>query len=399
MMRTHHLFIAALSGRALAQAAQEASIACTVADCFGDADTIAFAEHWNDVCAVDSLDINAQAVCAALRACARAHADEQLIVITGSGFEANLTALKALENTAHEVGAVCAFNSSEVMQNLLDPLRFFAAVRASGALHPRTQIEPPEDAQGWLIKQVGGQGATHVRPANQAKFSSANSLVKPIYCQEEHSGCERSICFIAKYSGVVSLGFNLQLVDRTNDQGFCYRGALGGDALASALPESLRTSLLESLAQLCKHFNLRGLGSLDFIEHEGRAYVLEINARPTASFELYAAKLALIEHLAAFGVHVLCDTKKTNELVQCRGHRYVFAQRSVAWTELHDKAIASIAAQITDRPRADSAIPEGAPLCNLHASGASIVAVHSELLALEHKLLALIASAEWKEAA
>jgi uncharacterized protein len=397
MMHTHHLFIAALSGRALAQAAHEAGIACTVADCFGDADTQAYAENWSDVSVTDAFEINAQAVRAALRACARAHADEQLIVITGSGFEANLTALKALENTAHEVGAVCAFNSSEVMQNLLDPLRFFAAVRASGALHPRTQIEPPEDAQGWLIKQVGGQGATHVRPANQAKFSSANSLVKPIYYQEERSGCERSICFISKYSGVVSLGFNLQLVDRTNDQGFCYRGALGG--------ETSSPPLLESLAQLCKHFNLRGLGSLDFIEHEGRAYVLEINARPTATFELCNAKHALIQHLEAFGVQGLSEVKDSDALAPCAGHRYVFAPQLITWHERHVQAISSgieragIAARISDWPRVGTSIPEGAPLCNLHASGASQEAVHSELIALEHTLLALIATAQWKEAA
>jgi uncharacterized protein len=401
MMHTHHLFIAAFSGRALAQAAHAAGIACTVADCFGDADTLAFTQHWSDVCAVDALEINAQAVCAALRACAQVHAGAQLIIITGSGFEANLAALKALENTAYEVGALCAFNSSEVLQNLLDPLRFFAAVQASGASHPRTQIEPPEDTQGWLIKQVGGQGATHVRPANQAKFSSANSLIKSIYYQEEHNSCERSICFIAQYSGVVSLGFNLQLVDRTNDQGFCYRGALGGDAQASALPESLRTSLLESLAQLCKHFNLRGLGSLDFIEHEGRAYVLEINARPTATFELYDAKHALIQHLKAFGVQGLSEVKDSNARAPCAGHRYVFAPQLITWNERHAQAMVStgIAVHMSDWPRLGTSISEGAPLCNLHASGASQEAVYSELLALERELLALIASAEWKVAA
>ncbi len=400
-----HLFIAALSGRALAQAAREAGIACTVADCFGDADTQALAEQWRDVCASTSLDIEPQALRAALHECAQAHVEAQLIVVTGSGFEANFAALKALQNTAHEVGALCAFNTCEVLQKLGDPMHFFAAVRASGASHPRTQIEPPEDARGWLIKQIGGQGATHVKPANQAKFSSANSLNKSIYYQEEYSGCGYSICFIAQYSGVVSLGFNLQHVDKTTGGSFCYRGALGGEAVAATLPARLQAQLLESLSQLCGEFGLRGLGSLDFIVQEGHAYVLEINARPTATFEFYGAKYALINHLAAFGAQGLRqlngELKNPDVLAPCSGHRYVFARQRITWSKQYLEAIvkSDIAAFITDWPRVGASMAQGAPLCNLHATGVSMEAVQGMLLAQERALFALIANAAWKEAA
>lgn len=404
MSKQLHLFIAALSGRSLVQAAREAGLACTVADCFGDADTQALAAQWFDANDANAkgLSIDAQALRAALQVCADKHAGVQLVVITGSGFEANLSALKALENTAHEVGAQCAFNSADVMQKLLDPLRLFEAVRASGAQHPRTQMQAPFDANGWLVKQVGGQGAMHVKPAEYAKNAGIYLAGKPIYYQEEIIGCERSLCFSAQYSSVVSLGFNLQDIDRTADGGFCYRGAIGGDAVAASLPKSMREQLLASLSQLCGEFGLRGLGSLDFIVSEGRAYILEINARPTASFELYDTKQALLHHLAAFGVVGLSLSSNSTRM-PCTAHRYVFAPQAFTWTEQYAQSIvkAGIAIHITDWPQVGMRIPEGTPLCNLHASGASIEAVQSELLKLEQQLCALIVNTPvvWKEAA
>jgi predicted ATP-grasp superfamily ATP-dependent carboligase len=86
----------------------------------------------------------------------------------------------------------------------------------------------------------------------------------------------------------------------------------GGAVSCINLPEAIKQQLIDSAVRLTKAFGLVGLNSLDTIVQEDKVYVLEINPRLSATFELYEhtessllslhvqASLGQLEHVSHF---------------------------------------------------------------------------------------------------
>lgn len=386
-----HLFIAALSGRALAQAVQGLSLPCTVADCFGDADTRRYSLLFTNISHDDdALRMDEQKLLQALSDCAAycKHSDEQLCVITGTGFESQLEMLRSLQKHAQSLGAVCAFNDADVMSDITNPEMFFSALDGLGVAHPATRFTPPNDDKGWWVKQCGGHGASHIRPF----LGTAEIALEHIYYQEDIQGSQQSMLANSYISNIVCISFNQQQILRSPQDRFQYCGAIAVEPAEAEHALGISTQLqtqLSTLAQaLCKRFKLRGLLSLDFILSDDRAYVLEINARPTATFELLDSAAALVMHLQAFGVWKDAASNRQHQHSYA-GHRYVFAPHDLRVTSMLERGLVQhkVMSHITDWPMLNTYVPAGAPLCNLHAQGQSLQAVQTELDALEHKLI------------
>jgi predicted ATP-grasp superfamily ATP-dependent carboligase len=391
-----HLFIAGLSGRALAQAAHELGIRCTVADCFGDADTQAYAQQcFNVASAEEGLCIDAAKLSRALERCALelgagGRQGKTLVVLTGTGFESHLGTLDQLHTTAKAVDAHCAFNAPAVLSAVTDPLQFFAVLDENHIPHPLTQLTPPTASQTWLIKQRGGHGAAHIRPFT----GRAQHADQDIYYQEVIVGCEHSLCFAAQYDHVYPLGFNQQWIERMPEGGYRYRGAVGATAAVHGLSASIEATMLKAASTLCARFEVCGLASLDFIVRDEVAYVLELNARPTASFELFDRAAALAAHLRAFGVAIEAPPRRVEIVDACAAHRYVFTPNAVTISAPINAALAhlGVASHITDWPVEGMTVPGESPLCNLHATGQTPVQAEARLDVLEETLWFALAS-------
>ena len=122
--------------------------------------------------------------------------------------------------------------------------------------------------------------------------------------------------------------------------------------------------MIDAIRHLVPSFNLKGLCSLDFIvEETGQYSILEINPRPTATFELYEIQESLfVQHLAAF------NGKMTNtELDPESGE----AQSRALWILYTGKSITIPHLEwpdwVTDRPKPGKLIASGGPICTICA--------------------------------
>jgi len=119
---------------------------------------------------------------------------------------------------------------------------------------------------------------------------------------------------------------------------------------------------------LAPAFNLKGLCSLDFIvEENGQYSILEINPRPTATFELYEIQEGLFaQHLAAFDGKVAkpeLDTESGEG--QSRALWVLYAGKSITIPHLEWPDWA------TDRPMPGKLIASGEPICTIRAAANS----------------------------
>ena len=265
---TATLAVAAVSGRALAQSAVKRRRRVVVFDAFGDRDTRAMAEV---VCVGSDTGIalDPDRLTAALAAESRG---SDLAIVLGSGFEGT----PELASRLARYGRVYV-NDPAVVAALKDPELGIALLRASGWRVPVTQRDAPADRRGWLQKQTGGAGGAHVRPAPHAAAGGGR------YFQREVPGQPLSVTLLADGDRAYCLGFNRLRMESLGDSSHCYGGAVAG----IDLPAALRAQAQSALDRLVRVTGLRGLAGLDFLLDGDRMTAVEINPRPTATFELY----------------------------------------------------------------------------------------------------------------
>jgi predicted ATP-grasp superfamily ATP-dependent carboligase len=154
------------------------------------------------------------------------------------------------------------------------------------------------------------------------------------------------------------IGFNHLFAHDACAGDFRYGGAISG-----ARPdESEQHSMEETARRLTAALGLRGVNGLDFVLARGRALLLELNARPPATLELYERALpggGLRTHLDA------CRGELPS--VPCtelrHGHGVLYAQDDLVAPELDWPDWCS------DRPTAGNRVPAGMPLCSVSAVG------------------------------
>lgn len=346
------ILVAALSGRAIAQAVARTGAMVATLDQFCDADVPPPARRvaGDPVAGFDG---------EALIAAARALAPPGSGLVVGSGFEQAPDLLAAL------LGAgpySLLGNGPEVVRAVKDPAGFAARLATlglgeMGVSHPETRTKVPEDAVPgeWLIKRVGAAGGGHILPWNGGPLTDAHCL------QRRAAGLAVSVAFIADRSGKCELvAISRQWADPAPDAPFRY----GGAVLPAAVPQSLADRLAEAARRIAAAFGLVGLNSLDLLVDGLSVTVLEVNPRPGATLDL-------LERHRLGGV--------------MRAHLGAAAGRS--WSLGPPRpgviagAVAYAAATLTmpagfawppwcaDLPRAGSTIEGGQPLCSVTAWG------------------------------
>lgn len=337
--------------RYLAQSARAAGLDVCAVDAFGDDDL----QH-PDTAVQRAAAVDPQALCAAVPAAAL---DSGMRWVYGAGFEAAPQVLQALlRRNRHLLG-----NEPRVLELLNDPARLLALLAELGIAQPPTQLARPACVDGWLYKPAGRCGGVGVcRAAEHTNAASAG------YYQAFTKGPLCSLLFAADGQRVQPIGFNRLLARYPAAGDFRFAAAISGFQ-----PDPTQHARMLQVAQrLTRALGLRGVNGLDFVLHRGQPLLLELNARPTATLELYERVLpggGLRCHIDA------CDgalqTPRTPAQVQ--GLQIVYARRdlqigAVGWPSW-----------VSDRPTAGSRVASHEPLCSVHASGTDSGAVAARL--------------------
>ncbi len=141
--------------------------------------------------------------------------------------------------------------------------------------YPEVRLEKPVETKHWLCKQIGGSGGMHVRPASRNMTAD--------YYQREVIGEPVSMLFVADGKEMQSIGFNRQLVAPAPELPYRFAGAVSG----VQLPLAVEQVFCESARKLTVELGLRGICSLDGVLDGETLWVLELNPRLSATFDLY----------------------------------------------------------------------------------------------------------------
>lgn len=163
---------------------------------------------------------------------------------------------------------------------------FFALLDSLNIEHPQVQVNFPDKPEDWLSKQVGGCGGMHVQPltVKTSKLDLNNT-----YFQKKQAGTPISMLFVADGQAVHLIGFNQQLTAPTKNLPYRFAGAVSNVTLHPSVHK-----MFERAAQkLTSALHLRGICSLDAIVQGEDVWMLELNPRLSATFQLYENLLPL----------------------------------------------------------------------------------------------------------
>lgn len=377
------MLIVASSGRALAESALRGGWAPRVIDAFADRDTREAAPHSVAVpFAGGRLDPDA-VLRAARRMCPpAAEGQHACALVYGSGLEAVSELVASLAE-----GRVLLGNPVHVLRTVNEPRRFFALLDALAIPHPEVSFAPRVMGPGWLLKQAGASGGGHVCPALPGQWRPAGA-----YLQRQTAGQPMSLLFLADGRRATEVGFNTlwtasemasemapEMIAGMGDSPYLY----GGLVNRAVLPPSLRQSMCAAAGALTRALGLRGLNGIDFIHDGERCRVLELNPRPSASFELYEPEA----RRGLFALHVAA----------CQGRLPALPRRS--GTPARAVAIVYAPRELRipegfvwprwcrDRPQTAQCIARGEPLCSVYAEAQDARAAQSRVFARRTALL------------
>jgi predicted ATP-grasp superfamily ATP-dependent carboligase len=346
------ILVAALSGRAIAQAVARTGAAAATLDQFGDADLPMPARR---VAGDPVAGFDGQA----LIADARALAPPGSGLVVGAGFEQAPELLAALL----EAGPYRLLgNGPEVVRAVKDPTGFAArlatlGLEELGVSHPETRTGVPDGAVpgDWLVKRTGAAGGWHIVPWDGGPLPSGH------YLQRRAAGRPVSVAFIADRFGRCELvAISRQWADPAPDVPFRY----GGAVLPAAVPHSLAERLAEAARRIAVAFGLVGLNSLDLLVDGDAVSVLEVNPRPGATLDL-------LERHRLGGVmraHLDAASGRSWSLGPPRPGVIAGAVAYAAAT-MTMSADFAWAPWCADLPRAGSFVEAGQPLCSVTAWG------------------------------
>ncbi|HEY6135507.1 MAG TPA: ATP-grasp domain-containing protein [Rubrivivax sp.] len=363
------LALAGLSARSMAETAFHDGFDVVALDLFGDVDTCAVASRWFGIGAPSRLQIDEERVLSALAVLARQ--GEVVGWVAGSGFEGRPELLALGAALLPLIGT-----APDAVARLRDPEQFFAFLTAHEIEHPPVRRAPADvDGSGWLLKDLRGSGGWHIR---RAPLGESAALAPGHYLQREMTGQPMSATFVATDTGVRLLGVNQQIVRAFGSLPFVYCGVVGPVPVADHVQRHLDT-ILQTLAV---GFALRGLASLDFLLDGERVLVLEVNPRPPASLELYAAWSPMAAHVRAclHGELPPRPVAAAPPATAVRGHEIVFARQTVRLDAAAARRLAD-RPEAHDLPSAGQQFAAGHPLCSIEACGRDA----AEVLAQLHK--------------
>ncbi len=370
--------VAALSARAMAEAAARDGFKVVALDLFGDVDTRRVAARWLPIGAPGSLQIEPATVLAALRQVAHegGHGAPVLGWIAGSGFEGDAALLEQGAGLLPLIGT-----APTAVRRLRDPAAFFGFLAAQGMPFPPIALQPPADPAGWLQKDAHGCGGWHVQ---RAPWSCDAAPSSRRYFQREMAGEPMSATFLANGHEVQVLGFNAQNVRAVGSRPFVFCGVIG----PVPVPPDMARQVTAVARAVTVQFGLRGLCSLDFMRHGDTIGVLEVNPRPPASMGLYHGAHGVPDlmraHVQACLHGVLPQAPAPS--LQVAGFETVYAPRPLALDTAAARRLAAWPG-VHDIPQPDQHFGTGDPVCTLSAHGGNAQQVRAHLDAAREALL------------
>lgn len=314
----------------------------------------------------------------------------------GSGFEAQPALLEKLTNMLTVHG-----NTPQVLRQIKNVETFFTTLSQFNIPYPKVFSNFPENSdRPLLVKSITGCGGQHIRYVD-----ATTSLAHDEYFQEHVDGESVSVLFLAENTDAGNfahiVGFNAQWVTPSLTQPFRF----GGIASQAALTEPCKKRLCEMIRQLSNHLRLIGLNSLDVVIKNEEIFVLEINPRLSASFDLYAQDWLELFDIDLLSLHIACSlgkplniqiTKKLETLVQqhpsAKAMQVVYAERdvtlsgSIDWPDwVKDRPIRQ-----EERQQKSINILKGSPICTVISQGntalSAISAVKSRVNLIHHMM-------------
>ncbi len=361
-----------MSARPFVGAAAAAGYQVTALDAFADMDTQRLAHESFSVECVDG-HFDAAGL---ERALSKIDLGDQLGFVYGSGFEAAPELLETVVEHMPLIG-----NTPIVIRNLKRPRRFFMLLDILKIPHPEVSFKSlsfgsKKSAAGWFYKQGSGSGGTHIRKALPL-LGIAPEVGH--YFQREVQGVPVSLLFVADSRQAWAIGYNQQWLSPTPATPYRYGGAVSH----AVLPDEIKRQLLLAAYQLTNAVGLRGINSLDAIMDGDQLWVLELNPRLSATFDLYQTDSCnLFElHLQASAGDIgdwpklLMPSLLTQMPERPKAHYIVYLPYDLAIAD--DMNWPEWAA---DLPLHGSHIAAGAPVCTVLAEGDSAEAAQSLVL-------------------
>ncbi len=359
--------VLATSGRAIAQGIT--SLGCTVAvvDGFGDCDTHA--------AATEALKIERSYFGLDHDSVLRSVQDLQTrMSFDGVLFDA------AIESDPQLLDAINIFpilgNSRHVIETVKNAEIFFSTLDQYSIPYPETKLHlsPQEySSDMWLVKHAQGTGGVGVTATN-----TDVDITKNVYFQKKLNGKSFSITLLANGDDLFALGFNTLWSESLGQSvPYAYAGAINQVKLADNILETA----LSYAKVLVKEFKLVGLNSIDFIYAEHSMYVLEINPRIPATYELYETKHGeLMERHIQACVHQQLPEVISKPLL--RAHAVVYAPKDITIP-----ADVSWPLWTADRPQALELIKKLDPLCSIFAGGKNYSQVNDSIKTRKRTIL------------
>ena len=341
------LLIAAISARALAQSARRAGFVPLAADFFADADMQEAAYACHKLRGELKRGFRKETLLRALTELAKRAPSPVAGFVYGAGFEDRPALLSEIAKRWPVLG-----NAAATVERTKEPEGFFAALDRLGVAHPATVIAPPAKGAGWLAKKIGGAGGSHIAPSRLGKG------VPGVYYQERIEGRAVSALFVGNGKDARVLGFSEQWTAPSGKKLWRY----GGAVRPANLPAKIARQMTSAVRRVATCFELKGLGSADFMVTDEKAYLLEVNPRPGATLDIFDAGACPLLRLH---VEAISDDKLPPGPLKFRGamaSAIVYAMRGgavppgMAW-----------AGWTADRPKPSEWIDKNRPICTVLA--------------------------------
>jgi predicted ATP-grasp superfamily ATP-dependent carboligase len=269
---------------------------------------------------------------------------------------------------------------AEAVTRVRDTLPLARAVREARLFFPETRTDSegiPVDGT-WLVKPVASAGGRGIRPWFGLDAEGPSRL-----WQRRVSGQRLSVGYLLKAGQSRLIATSRQLIGcRWCGAGrFAYCGSIDLDR--ATLDTNVASQLARLGELLAGHFALRGLVGADLvIDARQRAWVIEVNPRPTASMELIeratGCSLAAM-HVEAFGFDSP-GRAEPHERTGTWAKAVLFARHDGTFEEGTLESVATRASAwtredgwpaVADIPEPSCPILSGAPVCTIFARGAS----------------------------
>ena len=321
------IIVLSASARSLAESAIRGGYGVEVADFFADWDTREFLELESGAVSFGT-DLSPKAKGEFQSRIAKINRFPDVValpslsvprkIVLAGGAETDLDLVDQLSICHQLIGC-----SSSTLRRLQNEVDVFSFLRKAGFNSPvnvtdrRSELLADFECSRWIQKKAGSSSGLGVRDVD----SIPDDLSRNDYLQRVVGGEPYSAVFFSlplRGNETALLGASKQIVGskKLHARKYSYCGSLGPWNLAS----EVRRNLVEIANTLSREFKIAGVWGIDFFIDGSSIIPVDINARPTASCELFESTIAKSEIASGlFDLHVRCcsddGSKEANKLV------------------------------------------------------------------------------------